>query len=84
MCYNGSRKFNKDIHTERKTPTPAKMTLAGENTCHVNMREQDSKKCMSEAYQADTRSNHVREGIQDVDRWIKPLRPSFIGIPRLI
>jgi hypothetical protein len=38
------RKCNKDIHTERKTPTPAKMKLAGENTCHVNMREQISKK----------------------------------------
>ena len=25
------------IHTERRTPTPAKMTLAGEKSCHANM-----------------------------------------------
>ena len=43
MCYNGPSKVNKDIHTERRMPTPAKMTLAGENTCHVNMREKIRK-----------------------------------------
>ena len=35
------------IHTERRTPTPAKITLAGENSCHTNMRKQIFKKCMS-------------------------------------
>jgi hypothetical protein len=24
------------IHTERRIPIPAKMALAGENTCHIN------------------------------------------------
>jgi hypothetical protein len=26
------------LHTERRTPTPANITLAGENTCQMNMR----------------------------------------------
>ena len=30
------------IHTERRTPTPANTTLAGENTCQINMRVQIS------------------------------------------
>ena len=56
------------------------MALAGENTCHINMREFQRIVC-PEAYKADTRSKNVREGIQDVDGWIKPFRPSFIGTP---
>jgi hypothetical protein len=35
------------ILTDRRTPTPAKMTLAGENSCDINMREHVSDKCMS-------------------------------------
>jgi hypothetical protein len=35
------------IHTERRTPTPAKITLAGGNACHINMRESISDKGMS-------------------------------------
>ena len=76
-------KVNKDIHTERRMPTPAKMTLAGENTCHVNMRERISDKC-TRTYQANTCSNNVREGIYDVDGRIKPFCALFIGIPGLI
>jgi hypothetical protein len=34
------------IHTERRTPTPAKITLAGENSFHMNMREQISDNCI--------------------------------------
>jgi hypothetical protein len=30
----------KRLHTERRTPTPAKITLAGGNTCHMNVRVQ--------------------------------------------
>ena len=37
-----------------------------------------------EAHQANTRSKSVGEGIQDVDGWIKPFRPSLIGTLRLI
>ena len=54
------------------------MALAGENTCHIDMREFKGIVC-PEAYKADTRPKNVREGIQDVDGWIKPFRPSFIG-----
>ena len=59
---------------------PAKMALAGENTCHINMRMRISERSVcSEAYQANTCSKNVREGIQYVDDWIKPFRQSFIG-----
>jgi hypothetical protein len=34
------------IHTERRMPTPAKIMLAGEKTCHINMREHISAKRM--------------------------------------
>ena len=37
-----------------------------------------------EAYQTNTRSKNVRESGQNVDRGIKPFRPSFIGTPGLI
>ena len=37
-----------------------------------------------EAYQTNTRSKNVRESRQNVDRRIKPFRPSFIGTPDLI
>jgi hypothetical protein len=30
-------KLFRKIHTERRTPTPVNITLAGENTCQVNM-----------------------------------------------
>ena len=36
-----------EIHTERRAPIPAKITLAGENTCQINMRAQISDKYMS-------------------------------------
>jgi hypothetical protein len=32
------------VHTERRTPMPAKTTLAGENTCQINIRVQTSDK----------------------------------------
>ena len=35
------------IRTERRAPKPAKITLAGENTCQINMRVQISDKRMS-------------------------------------
>ena len=46
MCYNGLRRvIAVRIPTERKRPTPAKMTLAGENTWDIykraNLREVD-------------------------------------------
>jgi hypothetical protein len=84
MGYDGPCEVNKDIHTERRIPTPAKMTLAGENTCHVNMRKQISERACRQTYQANARSKNVRESIHDVDGRIKPFCPSFVGTPGLI
>ena len=36
-----------EVHTERRTPIPAKTTLAGENTCQINMRVKISDKHIS-------------------------------------
>ena len=84
MCYNGPRKvITVRIPTERKRPTPVKMTLAGENTWDIYKRVNLRGGC-PEAYQANTRSKNVREGGQNVDRGIKPFRPSFVGTPGLI
>jgi hypothetical protein len=35
------------IHTERRIPIPVKITVAGENTCQINIRVQISDKRMS-------------------------------------
>jgi hypothetical protein len=35
------------IHTERRTPNPANITFAGENTCQINMRVQFSYEFVS-------------------------------------
>ena len=37
-----------------------------------------------DTYQANTGSKNVREGIENVDGWIQPFRPSLIGTPGLI
>lgn len=34
------------IHTETRTPTPAKITLAGENICQINLSAEISNKVM--------------------------------------
>jgi hypothetical protein len=46
MCYDVQAKLLR-IHTERRTPIPAKTTLAGEKTCQINIRVQISYKRMS-------------------------------------
>src|SRR5216683_2180057 len=35
-------KLSRRMRTKRRTPTPAKITFAGENTCQINMREKNS------------------------------------------
>jgi hypothetical protein len=69
------------IHTERRTPIPAKTTVAGENACKINMRVKISDKRMS--YQANC-SNSLGKGKKDVYSGIEPLCPSFIGTLGLI
>jgi hypothetical protein len=72
------------IHTERRMPTPAKITLAGENSCHMHIRKRAGTRACPEAYQANTGSKNAREGIKDVHGRIQPFRPTFIGTPGLL
>jgi hypothetical protein len=46
MSYDVQAKLLK-IRTERRTPMPAKTTLAGENTCQIHFRVQISDERMS-------------------------------------
>jgi hypothetical protein len=69
------------IRTARRTPIPAKTTVAGENACEINMRVQISDKRMS--YQANC-SNCLGKSKKDVNGGVEPLGPSFIGTPGLI
>ena len=68
------------IHTERRTPIPAKITVAGENACEIDIIVQISDKRMS--YQANS-SDCLGKCKKDVDGRIEPLCPSFIGTPGL-
>jgi hypothetical protein len=72
------------MRTERRTPTPAHMTFAGENTCHIYMRVRSLTKSRPVAYQANTLSKRFGEGIEDIDSWIEPLCPSIFGTSGLI
>jgi hypothetical protein len=36
------------------------------------------------AYQANTFSERLREGIEDIHSWVQPICPPFIATPRLI
>jgi hypothetical protein len=60
------------MRTKRRTPTPTNMAFAGENTCHIYMRVQISSSSRLEAYQANTLSKGLREGIEDVHSRTKP------------
>ena len=48
------------------------------------MRTDLKKSKCCEAYQANTRSENVRESVKDVDGRIKPFCPSLISTPGLI
>ena len=69
------------IDTERRTPIPAKISVAGENACKINIKAQISNKRMS--YQANS-SNCLGERKKDIDGGIEPLCPSSVGAPGLI
>ncbi len=67
--------------TKRRTPAPAKITFAGENTC-----DKYHKYYMSlfiEIYQADALSKRRRKGVEDVDGRIEPLGQPLIDTSRL-
>ena len=46
-CVTVARTKLQRIHTDKRTPTPVKITLAGEKSCHINMSERISDKGMS-------------------------------------
>jgi hypothetical protein len=73
------------IHTEMRTSIPAKITVAGENVCQINMSVHVSDNHMS--YQVNS-SSYIRERKKGFYNWIEveiePLGQSFIGSPELI
>jgi hypothetical protein len=60
------------IRTVRRTPIPENITVAGENTCQMNMSVHVSDKFSPEVYQTSARSECGRKSIEDVDGGIKP------------
>ena len=60
---------------------PAKITVAGENACQIDMRLHISDKRI--LYQANG-SKCLGEGKEDIDGGVEPICPSFVGTPRLI
>ena len=69
--------------TERRMPTPAKITFAGGKACYKNMSVELEQIC-PETYEASTRFKNGRESLQNVHGWIKPFGPSLIATPGLI
>jgi hypothetical protein len=71
------------IRTERRTPIPAKTTVAGENACQVNMSVYRIGTCRL-AYQANCASC-LGESKKDVNGRIQPFCPSgliwFLDLP---
>ena len=58
----------RNIHTERRTPTPTNTTLAGENICRMRMRYQTSSRYKT--YQANTLSKSRGESKENVHCWV--------------
>lgn len=71
------------MRTKRRTPTPANITFAGENTWEQKMRPILDNSWL-EVYQANTLSKSLGEGIKNIHSGIKPLCPSGIVTLRLI
>ena len=83
-CYIGSAEISRNIRTKRRTPTPVSTTFAGENTYFIYQNADLGHSLLLEAYQANTLSKSVTEGIKDVYSRIKPLDPSIIATSGLI
>jgi hypothetical protein len=60
------------LRTRKRTPTPAKITLAGENACQENMRVFIFANSCDEAYETNTLSEGSRKGKKDIDCWLEP------------
>jgi hypothetical protein len=65
-------KLLRRIRTERRTPIPENITVAGEKACQISMNVQIPDKLSPETYQTNTRSECGGKNIKDVDGRIKP------------
>ena len=72
------------MRTERRAPTPAKITFAGENTCKISMTYTSQRSSHLETYQTNTLAQCLRERIQDIHGWIEPIRQPFIAASRSV
>ena len=64
--------------TRRRTPTPAKTTLAGEKTCQIDIRLRSLKHELN-IYQTDTFAKRRGEGIKNVNSWNEPFFEPVVG-----
>ena len=70
------------ILAERKTPMPAKITLAGENTYKIHFQRLISSR--GETYQTDASRYGGRKRVENVDSWAQPLCQSLIALTALL
>ena len=67
------------ILTERKTPMPVKITLAGEKTCKTYMRHSRLTLAQIKTHQTDAPGDGGRKRVEDIDSWAQPLCQSLIA-----
>jgi hypothetical protein len=67
-----------------KTPTPAKITFAGENTYKIYIRGRKLQSLCVETHQADAAGDGSRKRVQDVHSRAQPLRQSVIAAARYV
>jgi hypothetical protein len=72
------------VQTNKRTPIPAKTTLAGENTCQVNMRVQNSDEFTCRTYQTNALSKGRGEGVKDIHSRVEPFCESILASSRVI
>ena len=72
------------IRTRRRIPIPEKIAFAGENTYKIVWEGSSRKLWYEGAYQANTYSEGLREGIEDLYSRIQPFGQPFIATLRMI
>ena len=79
-------KVLRKVHTERRTVNPITITFAGGNTCQINKYERVDlgQSSCSEAYRADTFSECLWEGMNNVHRWVQPLHIAALRLIELL
>ena len=74
----------KRIRTRRRIPIPAKIAFAGENTYKIVWECSSRTLWYEGAYQANTFSEVLREGIKNLYSRIQPFGQPFIATLRMI